>query len=83
MACFRKLLHLPIVVLCANSDGFVVLLQGVQQRLRQSCRLAPHLAAPDTRDIYFGAWSPNLAWWWVCSVSLGPTRHLTSHTAPP
>ncbi len=59
MAAFRKLVHLPIVVLAADSDRFAVLLQGVRQRLRQSCRLGRHLIPPDTRDMYFVRGSPK------------------------
>jgi len=59
VAAFRKLVHLPIVVLAADSDRFAVLLQGVRQRLRQSCRLGRHLIPPDTRDMYFVRGSPK------------------------
>jgi hypothetical protein len=59
VAAFRKLVHLPIVVLCADSDKFATLLHGVRRRLRQSCRLTRHLIAPDTRDMYFVKGSPK------------------------
>jgi hypothetical protein len=59
VAAFRKLVHLPIVVLATDSDKFAVLLQGVRQRLRQSCRLGRHLIPPDTRDMYFVKGSPK------------------------
>ena len=50
---FRKLVHLPIVVLCADSERFATLLQGVRNRLRQSSRRVADEIPPDTRDIYF------------------------------
>lgn len=59
MAALRKLIQLPIVVLCADSEKFASLLQGVRQRLRQSSRLARHAAPPGTRDIYFVQGSPK------------------------
>lgn len=61
VAALRKLIHLPLVVLCADSEKFASLLHGVRQRLRQSSRpLARHVGTPPgTRDIYFVQGSPK------------------------
>lgn len=56
---FRKLVHLPMVVLCADSEKFATLLQGVRSRLRQSSRRVRDLVPPDTRDIFFVKGSPK------------------------
>ena len=59
VSAFRKLVHLPIVVLCADSERFAGMLQGVRQRLRQSSRHVPDMDAPDTHDIFFVKGSPK------------------------
>lgn len=59
VSAFRKLLHLPIVVLCADSERFANMLQGIRQRLRQSVRPVADLKAPDTHDIFFIKGSPK------------------------
>jgi len=60
VSAFRKLLHMPIVVLCTDSNRFATLLQGLRQRLRQTSRAVRDLEAPNTRDIYFIKGSPKI-----------------------
>lgn len=50
---FRKLAHLPIVVLTNDMERYQRMMQRVKSRLAASCRKVKDIIAPNTSDIYF------------------------------